>query len=103
MAIAREVKEGLLPQGVDERVVYKLDTTPWGSAPTAVQVKAYDEMIAFSDVSATVLTGSPTVLVNLITCPTLFNLVQDHIYRLEIKFTTGDNTYEAFARIAAER
>jgi len=97
------VKESPLEQGRDEQIVYALPTTPWGSSPTTVSVTAYDASASFADVSSTVLSGSPSVSGDVITFPVLKSLSMGHIYRVEIKFTTGGNVEETHVEIHGVR
>jgi len=99
----RQTKEQGIVQGVDEEVVYMLTTTPWGSAPIGVSVKAYDMSDPWTDVSATVLSGSPSVSGDVITLPILKSLTEGKRYRIEIKFTAGGNVFEAWFEVGAER
>lgn len=99
----RRVNETSLTQGVDEQITYTVTTTPWGSTPTAVAVKAYDMLTDYLDVTATVLTGSASVIGDVITLPVLKSLTKDHIYRLEVKFTCAGNVFECYAEITGER
>ena len=99
----RVVAEGLKYQGVDELLIYSLTTTPWGSTPTSVAVKAYDESAASADVTATVLSGSASVVGDVITLPTLKSLTADHAYRIEIKFSADGSTWEAILPVLAQR
>lgn len=102
--ISRECKESKLLQGIDETIAYKLTTTPWGSSPGSVAVKAYDiSNGAYTDVTATVLSGSASASGDDITCPALTALTAGHEYRLEIKFTCSGNVFEAYAIFIAER
>lgn len=105
-AIPREVKEGPQKQGVDEQIYYLLTTTPWGSSPGAVSVAAYDysqATDAYTDVTATVLSGAASVSGDVITLPVLKSLTEDHLYRVEIKFTCSGNVFEAYVWVQAER
>lgn len=97
----REVNE-TLAQGADESIAYTLTTTPWGSSPGSVSVKAYNVTAGGTDVTATVLSGSASVASNVITLPTLASLTAGNLYRLEIKFTCSGNIFEAYAYITAE-
>jgi hypothetical protein len=104
MTEVREVNESGLGQGQDEALVYTLNVSPWGSAPTGVQVKIYDITGgAYTDTSSTMLTGAASVADDDITLPELSGLVANHNYRLEVKFTIGDNTFEAWCLIKGER
>ena len=98
----RQTKERDIVQGIEEEVVYTLTTTPWGSTPIGVSVKAYD-MSDYSDVSATVLSGSPSVSGDVITLPILESLTAGGMYRIEIQFTAGGNVFEAWFEVVAER
>jgi hypothetical protein len=55
----REVIEGVQRQGEGERVIYTLDISEWGSNPTNVVIKVYDQ--DGTDVTSTVIPGSPTI------------------------------------------
>ncbi len=104
MTIRRQIIEGRLIQGVDERIVYTLTTTPWGSDPTGIQVKAYDTTAnAKTDVSATVLAGQPSATGDVITLPMLIGLTDGHLYRIEVLFVCSGNTFEAYAEVLAEQ
>jgi len=99
MPISREVKEGLLFQGADEKVAYTITTTPWGSSPSSVTFKAYND-VTNSDVTSTVYpSGSATANGDVITLPLLQALTAKSYYRIEIKFDSGGNTFELFFRV----
>ncbi len=98
----RRVKEGLQMQGVDEQIIYTLTTTPWGTVPTNIVVVAKDENANNTDVSATVLSGSASIAGNVITLPVLKSLTEGHTYRIEVKFTSGGNIFEAYFEVEAE-
>jgi len=74
----RGVKETDLVQGEEEEILYSITTTPWGSNPFNVVVKAYDESNDLQDVTATVLDGVPSVTGDVITIPTVKSLTEDH-------------------------
>ena len=99
---ARAIREGRQLQGVDEKIVYSITTTPWGSSPTSVTVVAKDMSASAQDVSATVLSGSPAVIGDVITLPKVQSLTAEHLYRIEIKFICGNNTFECYFEIQAE-
>ena len=104
MTEVREVNESGLSQGQDEELVYTLNVSPWGSGPTGVQAKIYDVTGgAYTDMSATMLAGAASVAGDEITLPALSGVVANHNYRLEIKFTIGSNTFEAWCSIEGER
>lgn len=104
MTEIREINESGLSQGQDEELVYTLNVSPWGSPPTNVQVKIYDVTGgAYSDESATMLSGAASVSGDEITLPALSGVEAHHNYRLEVKFTIGSNTFEAWCAIEGER
>ena len=104
MTVQRQVREGRLRQGEEERISYTLTTTPWGSAPSDAAVKLYELAAgAWADVSATKLSGAPSVQGDVITCPLVLGLTAGNLYRLEIKFVSSGNTFEAYAEIEGER
>lgn len=94
MKINRMVRESPIPQGVDEKIPYRLTVTPWGSSPTNVSVVVFDitdteDEADWTDVTATVLpTNEPSILGDVITISKLQALTDGHIYRMEITFTT---------------
>lgn len=102
MSNSRQVIEGLQVQGVDEILVYSIAISP---APTGVsQVKVYDETANFLDVTTTVMpTGSVSFNDGVITLPALKLLTENHVYRVEILYTDGTNTFEPYFRVLAER
>ena len=98
----RQVIEGRQYQGVDEAIAYAVTTTPWGSEPTSVSVKAYDLSTNKADVSSTVLSGTPSVAGDVITLPLLTALVDGHRYRVEVKWVSSGNTFECWFEVQAE-
>lgn len=100
--VKREVIGGKRIQGVDEQIAYTLTTTPWGSTPTSIAVKAY-ETTAMTDVTSTVLSGTASATGDVITLPLLLSLVEGQEYRIEVKFTCSGNLFEAFFYVQAER
>lgn len=99
----RQVTQSNIKQGVDESIVYTITTTNWGSSPASVAVKAYDTTNENTDVTSTVLSGSASVVGDVITLPTLTALTVDHTYRIEVKFTCGTSTFEAYMIVSAEK
>lgn len=84
---------GLKSQGQDEEILYWFNTTDWGSDPTGVIVKVFDQV---SEVTDTVTTGSPIVSGDKITLPLIHDLVAGALYRVEVLFVCGGNTFEAY-------
>lgn len=105
----RQIKEGLQEQGVEEEIVYTLTTTPWGSTPTSISVKAYSvtEVTSppiYTDVTSTVFpVNSPTALGDIITLSPCKAMTEDVLYRIEIKFTCSGNKFEPYAYIRCRR
>jgi hypothetical protein len=92
-----------LKQGTDESIAYSITTTLWGANPTNVSVKAYDVTGGTrTDVTSTVLSGNATVIGDVITLPALTGLTAGKGYRVEVKFTSGGNTFEPYLEIQAE-
>ena len=100
MAQTREVTEGIQYQGEDEKVVYTVTTTPWGSDPSAPVAVLKDP--DGEDVSATNLTGAATVSGDIITSPLVHSLTAGELYRMEVLFVTGGRTLECFFDIMAQ-
>ena len=103
MALPREITQGVQMQGVDEEIVYTVTTTPWGSSPTSLSVVVKSVIAGFVDVTSTVMpSGSPSVVGDIVTLPTLKSLTENVLYRLELKFTSGGSIFEAFAFVKGE-
>ncbi len=90
----RRIEQSPLYQGIDEEIAYTLTTTPWGSDPSSPSVVLKDADGV--DVSGTYLDGSASVSGDVITTPTVKDLVNDTAYRLEIKFTIDGNVQETW-------
>jgi len=104
MSNQREIKEGLQYQGADETIVYTLTTTPWSSSPTNTSAKIYEvDGDTLTDKTSTLMTGSTSVVGDTITIPAIAGLTAGTLYRVEVKWTTSGNTFEAFAELQAER
>lgn len=104
--ISIEVFESPLEQSTDAQIIYKLDTTKLGgdsdTPPSSPAVVVYNTTSGV-DVSATVLSGSPSVTGSdeFVTLPTLKSLVKGYEYRVEIKFTIDGSIYEQHLRVIA--
>jgi len=103
MTVKLQVVETDIRQGQDEEIPYALTTTPWGSDPTDVIIKAYDAGASYTDVTSTVLEGSSSVSGDVITTPVLKSLTIGKDYRIEIQFVTGAKTLECFFMVHGER
>lgn len=103
-AVSREITEGRQVQGADETVVYALTTTPWGTSPGSESAKIYEvDGDTYTDVTATKMSGSASAAADVITLPSIHDLIAGTLYRVEVKFTCGSNTFEAYAEIIGER
>lgn len=102
MTTIREFEQS--PQAIGRNeVVGFTHTTTWGSSPSSVSNALYDITEGrLEDVSASKLTGSPSVAGNVITTSQVTGLEPGHVYRLELRFTVGGNTFEPFLIINGE-
>lgn len=101
MTRAREVIEGPVPQGEDERIAWTVDIADFGNTPTNIAVVAKDEDGA--DVTATVMTGSASATTTTITLPVLHSLTAGVQYRIEVKFDVArGDTLEGYFVVIAE-
>jgi len=98
MADILEVDEGLQYQTTDEELAYKITTTNWVSSPTSPTVVVYDHDTD-EDVTADVGAITATASGDVITLTVLKDLVKDHLYRVEVKFVVGANTYECYFKV----
>lgn len=99
----RAVNEGRQLQGVDEKITYTITTTPWGTSPSSVVVVAKDVTNANVVVTSTVFpSGAASVSGDVITLAPLLTLTSGHLYRIEVKFTSGVNIFETFFEVQAE-
>lgn len=91
-------------QGQDEKIPYWFDVSTWSETPITPSVVLYDITDeAYTDVSATNLTGSATIAGTEITTPYVYNLTAGKVYRLEAKWYDGAGILEGYAIINAER
>ena len=99
----REVKESPLYQGEDEQIAYSLTTTPWVSTPASPSVKIFSIKGGVkTDTSTTNLSGSASATGDVITTPLVKSLVNGTQYRMEIQWTSGGDTWEAWATIVGQ-
>jgi hypothetical protein len=98
----REVIEGMQWQGEDERVIYALDVSNVGSSPTSASVVVKNSY--GKDVTSDVIpANSTTTSGNVITLPSLQNLISGVIYRVEVKYTINTGSvYENFFRVKGQ-
>ena len=99
----REVVEGKQAQGTGETTVWSITTTPWGGSPSGPSAVAYNVTDgARTDVSASVLSSSPTVAGDVITSPCLTALCALQLYRVEVAFYSGCTLLETFFNVEGE-
>lgn len=107
MTTTREIKEGMQEQGEDEVIVYTLTVpTSWGTSPTSPSAKIYSYdsgTRTYTDVTSTKMSGSASVVGQVITLPAVTGLVDGTTYRVEIKWTDTGNTFEPYAWIKGVR
>lgn len=96
----RCIKDSPIYQGEDEQLVYTLTTTPWGSSPSSPAVTIKDA--AGTAVTANFTSGSASISGDVITLPTILNLIADIEYRLEVRFTISGNVEEAWSELWGE-
>jgi hypothetical protein len=94
-----QVLEGLQEQSSDEQIAYSITTTNWTATPAGATAAAYNDLTN-EDVTTTVFpANSPTILGDVITLSLLRNLSKNNIYRIEVKFTSGGNTFECYFKV----
>lgn len=104
MASNRQFQESPWYQGQDEILARSVDVSTWSTTPITPSVALYDITDnAYTDVTATNLTGSATVADTTITTPYITGLTAGKRYRLEVQWVDGGNTLEAYGEIIAER
>ena len=102
-ATDRTIRESPLYQGEDEIIAYQLTTTPWVSTPAGPTVKIFSILHGVkTDTTVTNLSGAASVGGDIITTPLVTGLVAGTEYRLEIKWTSGGNTWEAWTTIVGQ-
>jgi len=92
----REFNESPKAQGTDERVAYKVITTKWGGSPSnavvVIKLAGIDECEAH-------LEGEPSIEGDVIITPLVIGLESGNRYKLEVRWDSGGNTYEAYGWI----
>ena len=101
MSGAREVVESPVVQGSSERVAYRVDCSPWGTAASVVSFALFDVTHRGAvDVTTAKCSGAAVRAGNVITTPAVQGLELGHVYRAECAFTDSlGNTLEWFLRI----
>jgi len=105
MRSIREAKESPVEVGIDERPFISVTTTPWGSSPTSLSVKAYKYSNGvYTDVTSTVFpSGSPAAVGDVITFPALVPQAEGDVYRIDFKFTANTSVYEGYVTVDVRR
>ncbi len=91
--------------GSSERIAFSFATTLWASTPTGVIVTAYDVSLGMSAgvvVSGTILEGSASVAADVITLPIVKAVTPGVLYRIEVLFVSGGQTFEPFLLVRGE-
>lgn len=100
MTSTRRVDESPIYQGEDESIAYIFEWAAVGTPTTpAVAIKERDTL---TDKSATMLSGSASVVGTTVVTPLVTALAAGTVYRLECKTTISGNIYEAWCEIIAE-
>jgi len=104
MATKREVKEGQQFQGVDESIVYRIDTSGFGGTPSSPVVTVYElRGDNKHDVTSVVMsTNSPSINGDYVVLSHLNTLTANRTYRVEVKFTSGGNVLECWFEVVGE-
>ena len=97
---SRCIKESPIYQGEDEQIAYTLTTTPWGSSPSSPVVTVKNA--AGEDKTSDFTDGNASASGDVITTPTILDLVDGAQYRLEIKFTVSGNVEETWGDLCGE-
>ena len=85
-------------QRPSESVAYQTTIDASYPSPSSPVCKLYDTSDE-SDVSATKLSGSPSIVGQVFTSPLVISLVAQTTYRLEFWFTSGGNTFKPYLLI----
>jgi hypothetical protein len=101
----RSVVEGRQVQGRDERLRYTIASSPWGTGPSDVEVTVWliSDLANWRDMSDVTLEGDSEVHGDIITTPWVSGLIAGALYRAEVRFTCGDNTFECYFDILGEK
>jgi len=97
---SRRIIESPIYQGASEQIAYTLTTTPWASDPSSPVVTIKD--MDGNDVTSTYASGSASASGDVITTPTILNLVANVQYWMEVKFTVNGNVEAAWADLRGE-
>ena len=101
----REIVQGLQVVGIDERPIFTLDVSNWGTVPSSISLDCYKWVTdIWVDVEALCFpAGSPAATGNVITLPVFVPQAIGDNYRIEVKFTVSGSILEAYALVDVER
>jgi len=77
---------------VNDELVYSTDTEDYGGTPTAISQTAIN-LTTGKDVTANIITGTPTASGDIITWATVSGFIYSQMYGILLQFTCGDNTF----------
>lgn len=99
---AREVLEGIQVQGVNESILWSVDTSPWGGTPTSPSHDIFDIEDMSTSLKATLMPGTPSVSGDNVVLPALSGISTDVTYIVTVRFATGGNTLEGYFRVRGQ-
>lgn len=103
MSNIREVKEGLIEQGITEAWAYSFDTAPVsGTATGTPTLIVYDEKDG-SDVTSTVVSGACSLASTTITTGIISALRVNRTYKCVVRWSVGSSQFRSrFFRLRGE-
>jgi len=100
----REVKEGLISQGITEAWKYSFDTSPVSGTATGTPTLVVWDEKDWSDVTATVVSGACSLATTTITTGVISGLRLDRTYRCVVRWDVGGSQYRSrYFRLIGER
>ena len=99
----REIAQGKKRQGENESLAYKITTTNWASSPSDPVVGAFLYPLLSGVTSDVFPINTPTCNGDIITLSPLKNLAIGNTYRIEVRFTSGVNTWECYFRVQCDK
>ena len=77
---------------INDELVFTTDTEDYGGSPTSI-VQTAINLTTGKDVTANIISGSPSVSGDIITWASVSGFIYGQMYGILMKFTCGDNTY----------
>ena len=107
MTSIREVREGLIGQGISEEIAYAIALAPWlqvSETPSNPTLTAFDER-DWSDVTSKIASGAPVIASGVLTTQLVKSLRLDATYRVVCTFdiSGGAGKRSFFFRVRGER